>query len=156
MDQNKINRRQFFESSGNLLLTGLGVSVFASLLASCGKDKNPTGPGSDNGTSEKSFTVNLSENPALQQVGGYKTFRLGGTPVILFRISETTFKTLSLVCTHQGCTIDWQAPNNKFDCACHGSQFDKDGKVLRGPAARSLDSFRTEFKSETNQVIIYY
>lgn len=155
MKDHKITRRQFFESSGNLLLTGLGVSVFASLLASCGNDKNPTGPG-DNGTSEKTFTVNLSDDPALQQVGGFKTFQLGGTPVILFRISDTTFKTLSLVCTHQGCTIDWQSANNKFDCACHGSQFDKDGNVLRGPAARSLDSFRTEFKSDTNQVIIYY
>jgi len=156
MEEHKINRRKFFETSGNLLLTTAGVTVFASLLASCGKEKSPTGPGDNNGTAEKTLVVKLSENQALQQIGGFKTFQLGSTPVILFRISDTTFKTLSLVCTHQGCTIDWQAANNKFNCACHGSQFDKDGKVLQGPATRSLATYRTEFDSMNNQVTIYY
>lgn len=156
MNEQNINRRKFIEKSGNLLLTSAGVTLFVSLLASCGKDSNPTGPGDNGETEEKTSVVNLSENQTLQQVGGFKTFQLGSVPVILFRVNDTTFKTLSRVCTHQGCTIDWQSSNNKFNCACHGSQFDKDGNVLQGPANRSLANFRTEFDSMSNQVTIYY
>ncbi|MDZ7292860.1 MAG: ubiquinol-cytochrome c reductase iron-sulfur subunit [candidate division KSB1 bacterium] len=155
---NKLNRRQFIETSGNLLLTGVGMSVLTSLLTSCGYKKNPTGPppGNNNGTTGKTFVVNLNENPALQQVGGFKIFELGSTPVILFRVSESTFKTLSRICTHQGCTVNWQPANNRFECPCHGSRYDQDGNVQRGPAPRSLSTYRTEFDAANNLVTIYY
>jgi cytochrome b6-f complex iron-sulfur subunit len=43
---------------------------------------------------------------------------------------------ISSVCTHLGCiiaTTEWG-----FQCPCHGSQFDRNGKVIGGPAPRSL------------------
>jgi len=43
---------------------------------------------------------------------------------------------MSLVCTHLGCIVS-ETPNG-FSCPCHGSRFDKDGKVLGGPAPRPL------------------
>lgn len=43
---------------------------------------------------------------------------------------------LSLVCTHLGCTVT--AIGDGFSCPCHGSRFDRNGKVLRGPADRGL------------------
>ncbi|MFK7901883.1 MAG: ubiquinol-cytochrome c reductase iron-sulfur subunit [Nitratireductor sp.] len=42
-------------------------------------------------------------------------------------------------CTHLGCipqTVDTQARG--WQCACHGSAFDKIGRVVRGPAATNL------------------
>ncbi|GAB0495812.1 hypothetical protein MMPV_007118 [Pyropia vietnamensis] len=45
---------------------------------------------------------------------------------------------INAVCTHLGCVVPWVAAENKFKCPCHGSQYDKNGKVIRGPAPLSL------------------
>ena len=41
-------------------------------------------------------------------------------------------------CTHLGCTVNWQPDQHRFVCPCHGSQYDDQGRVLHGPARRSL------------------
>ncbi|MCG9885385.1 MAG: cytochrome b6-f complex iron-sulfur subunit [Cyanobacteria bacterium] len=45
---------------------------------------------------------------------------------------------LNAVCTHLGCVVPWNASANKFICPCHGSQYNAQGKVVRGPAPLSL------------------
>eukprot|EP00593_Proboscia_inermis_P000219 CAMPEP_0171293392 /NCGR_PEP_ID=MMETSP0816-20121228/1614_1 /TAXON_ID=420281 /ORGANISM="Proboscia inermis, Strain CCAP1064/1" /LENGTH=211 /DNA_ID=CAMNT_0011764189 /DNA_START=36 /DNA_END=668 /DNA_ORIENTATION=- len=45
---------------------------------------------------------------------------------------------LNAVCTHLGCVVPWSAPNNKFMCPCHGSQYSATGAVVRGPAPLPL------------------
>ncbi|EKX34091.1 plastid Reiske Fe-s protein [Guillardia theta CCMP2712] len=45
---------------------------------------------------------------------------------------------VNAVCTHLGCVVPWNKAANKFCCPCHGSQYDKNGKVVRGPAPLSL------------------
>jgi cytochrome b6-f complex iron-sulfur subunit len=42
------------------------------------------------------------------------------------------------VCTHMGCTVPWNAEQNRFVCPCHGSQYNAVGRVVHGPAPRSL------------------
>eukprot|EP00931_Biecheleriopsis_adriatica_P030358 TRINITY_DN1789_c0_g1_i5.p1 TRINITY_DN1789_c0_g1~~TRINITY_DN1789_c0_g1_i5.p1 ORF type:complete len:224 (+),score=56.51 TRINITY_DN1789_c0_g1_i5:66-737(+) len=42
------------------------------------------------------------------------------------------------ICTHLGCVVPWNKAANKFCCPCHGSQYDENGKVVRGPAPLSL------------------
>jgi cytochrome b6-f complex iron-sulfur subunit len=42
-------------------------------------------------------------------------------------------------CTHQGCTVEWQGDDQRFKCPCHGSQFDRHGIRVEGPAERPLD-----------------
>ncbi len=42
------------------------------------------------------------------------------------------------ICTHLGCTVEWNQQQNHFICPCHGSQYDSQGRVVRGPAGRSL------------------
>lgn len=41
-------------------------------------------------------------------------------------------------CTHLGCIPPWDSRKQKFVCPCHGSEFDAEGNVLRGPAPYSL------------------
>lgn len=49
-------------------------------------------------------------------------------------------KALSAICSHLGCTVNWVPANDRIECPCHGSNFDKEtGKVLAGPAPRPLD-----------------
>lgn len=38
------------------------------------------------------------------------------------------------VCTHLGCIFKWSPEEFKFICPCHGSQFQRDGTYIQGPA----------------------
>lgn len=37
-------------------------------------------------------------------------------------------------CPHLGCALKWNKAEHSWDCPCHGSRFDEDGKVLDNPA----------------------
>jgi isorenieratene synthase len=54
---------------------------------------------------------------------------------------------ISLTCTHQGCTVAL-AEDGKFHCPCHGAVYDRDGKVLAGPAKRDLGRFEVRRREE--------
>ncbi|MGN0400797.1 MAG: FAD-dependent oxidoreductase [Acetatifactor sp.] len=42
-------------------------------------------------------------------------------------------------CTHMGCKLTWNPDDNSWDCPCHGSRFDADGKLREDPAQRDMD-----------------
>lgn len=46
---------------------------------------------------------------------------------------------IKAVCTHLGCTPDWEPTENIFHCPCHGSEYDIDGVNFAGPAPRPMD-----------------
>ena len=48
---------------------------------------------------------------------------------------------ISLTCTHQGCTVQ-PAADGTYLCPCHGAQFDRSGRVIKGPAERDLPRFQ--------------
>jgi Rieske Fe-S protein len=45
----------------------------------------------------------------------------------------------SATCPHLGCSVDWDSVAARFQCPCHASAFDADGRVQTGPAPRGLD-----------------
>ncbi len=46
---------------------------------------------------------------------------------------------ISAVCTHLGCTVNWDTAMRMFVCPCHGSRYDPAGHVAAGPARRDLE-----------------
>jgi cytochrome b6-f complex iron-sulfur subunit len=46
------------------------------------------------------------------------------------------FRAVSLVCPHLGCVVEDR--KDRFVCPCHGSQFNLDGSLKKGPATQSL------------------
>ena len=46
------------------------------------------------------------------------------------------FYCISSVCTHLGCNV--KHTTGGFECPCHGSRYDQNGRVISGPAPRPL------------------
>jgi len=64
---------------------------------------------------------------------------LKGEPFYLITKTDTIKDfAIGAVCTHLGCVVPWNKAVNRYCCPCHGSQYDEDGKVVRGPAPLSL------------------
>ena len=42
-------------------------------------------------------------------------------------------------CPHLGCALRWNPQEHSWDCPCHGSRFDEDGKLLDTPAQKNAD-----------------
>jgi len=90
-----------------------------------------------------------SEYLAAKQPGDHSLAQgLKGDATYLIITPEKTIESygLNAVCTHLGCVVPWSAPNNKFMCPCHGSQYAPDGHVVRGPAPLPLALAHTEVK----------
>jgi len=62
-----------------------------------------------------------------------------------------TYRCLSAVCTHLGCTVN--RADKGYHCPCHGSVFDDQGSVKSGPAPRSLSWFEVSL-SKDNRLLI--
>ena len=60
---------------------------------------------------------------------------------------------LSTVCTHLGCTPNWQETDRKFKCPCHGSGFRSTGINFEGPAPRPLERFKIGLAND-GQIIV--
>ena len=41
-------------------------------------------------------------------------------------------------CPHLGCALKWNSAEHSWDCPCHGSRFDKNGKLLDNPATGDI------------------
>ncbi len=77
---------------------------------------------------------------AAQYAAGSRTV-LPAFPAVLFA-APSGFKAISLVCTHLGCTVE--EVDGGFKCPCHGSRYDAQGNVERGPARLPLRQLRVE------------
>ena len=64
--------------------------------------------------------------------------RKGLSKVAVFKDESGDVQECSAVCTHLGCVVQWNAGEKSWDCPCHGSRFDTEGKVLNGPAIKAL------------------
>jgi menaquinol-cytochrome c reductase iron-sulfur subunit len=65
-----------------------------------------------------------------------------------------TFVVFDPHCTHLNCLFAWNPGLKTFQCPCHGSVFDIDGKVLAGPAPRPLDHMQFTIQNGTIELII--
>jgi cytochrome b6-f complex iron-sulfur subunit len=62
-----------------------------------------------------------------------------------------TFRCLSAICTHLGCTVD--RADHGYHCPCHGSVFDDQGTVKSGPAPRPLEWFLVTLSKDSRLLV---
>ena len=54
------------------------------------------------------------------------------------------YTVFSPICTHLGCACNWSEESKRFECPCHNSFFDIEGRVVSGPAPRPLDAYKVK------------
>jgi glycine/D-amino acid oxidase-like deaminating enzyme/nitrite reductase/ring-hydroxylating ferredoxin subunit len=64
--------------------------------------------------------------------------RDGMKKIAVYRDQSGQLHRCSAACTHLGCVVQWNNVEKSWDCPCHGSRFDPNGKVLMGPAIDDL------------------
>ncbi len=64
--------------------------------------------------------------------------RRGLNKIAIYRDERGALHERSAICGHLGCLVHWNPAEKTWDCPCHGSRFDKHGKVINGPANDDL------------------
>ncbi|KAL5581885.1 hypothetical protein UlMin_014327 [Ulmus minor] len=129
----------------NLLLLGaLSLPTAGMLIPYATFFAPPGSGGGDGGTIAKDAIGNdVIADVWLKTHGpGDRTLTQGlkGDPTYLVVEKDRSLATygINAVCTHLGCVVPWNSAENKFICPCHGSQYNDQGRVVRGPAPLSL------------------
>lgn len=138
-----VGRRDFL---GTAALTALTL-----LQSACG-DGQIGGTGPD-GTSGGTLVVMVSQFASLASVGGVARVDGGsGTPVALVRTGAASFTALSLVCTHQGSTVNITGAG--FLCPNHGARFSSTGVWQGGQVTTNLHSLPSSYDAVAGTVSI--
>ena len=132
-----LSRRDFFKLITNALLTIIGALGIGALFRFLNYQTEPP--------VKAEFDIGPAENYPV----GSRSF-IPDVPALLIH-NESGFSALSLVCTHLGCTVEQK--DNGFACPCHGSRYDTNGNVLRGPAQKPLRSLHVEITSDQHLIL---
>lgn len=136
-----IGRRQFVERS-------IGAMLGAALLSGCASLVTRTVTPVD-GT----LRLALVRYPELTAEGGsLKVLPKGASdPIYVLSLGNRQFAAVSPICTHLGCTVEIE--QSRLVCPCHGSTYDREGRVVRGPAEQALTRYRAAVTSDDVLVI---
>jgi Rieske Fe-S protein len=67
--------------------------------------------------------------------------------------SKENLSVFSSHCTHLGCKIN-KTENGRLVCPCHGSEYDLEGNVIKGPAYKSLEKVEFKLSSDGTRIEI--
>jgi cytochrome b6-f complex iron-sulfur subunit len=141
-----VSRRQFCAGACQVA----SCATLATMIAGCGGTSSPTSPsggaasilGVLDGRFSGSAVQVTTAGSALADVGGAVLVKSVAGVFLIARTGATTFSAIDAVCTHEGCTVTG-ADGEEYVCPCHGSRYNRSGKVLHGPAMASLRQYGT-------------
>ena len=131
-------------SRRNLLKIG-AISAVSFIITACTKavsgSSTPTSEPAveDTQTPSQGGEVVIAQVSALVAGEGFNFTANDGTDAILFKTKDEKVYALSRICTHEGCSVDFDLAQNKLICPCHGATYEApDGNVISGPTQRNL------------------
>jgi Rieske Fe-S protein len=134
-----------------LVLLGCGSSGDQRPVDAMPADAEPPVPCEDG---KVCIDVSRASSGTLAELGGSHRVSVPGDLLIIVRTTETEFVVLSAVCTHEGCGVRHTAGTTVVRCPCHGSMFDFEGAVVRGPAEAPLRVYESSFDAATSILTI--
>lgn len=141
-----MNRSEFLKVCGGACLSVIGIQ----LLNSCATEHMIQGQ-----IDQKRVKIHHSDFEELKDgTVKYRTRVLIQTaelnfPIAVSRSEKGAYSAILLRCTHQGGTLSTNG--DLFVCSAHGSEFDRNGTVVQGPANQSLKKLTIE----TDNTFIY-
>lgn len=121
-DKSDVSRRDFLSMASMGMVIMSALSLFAGIF----RMSKPTVRYEE----ATKFKIGKAEN---FPVGTVK--KLDDKGVFIFS-NDDGLHAISSVCTHLGCIV--AISETGFQCPCHGSKYDENGKVIGGPAPRNL------------------
>jgi cytochrome b6-f complex iron-sulfur subunit len=75
--------------------------------------------------------------------GSVLMFKFGSAPAMLIHHLNGQWVALTAVCTHLGCTVQYEPGPDRIHCACHGGVYNPyTGANVSGPPPRPLKLFK--------------
>ena len=139
-----LDRRTFVHHAA----TAIGATPIAAMLAGCAGIAARAVPVTNN-----SVRLALNQNPELTTPGGFLKIAPEGhdDPILVLVLQGGDFAALSPICTHRGCTVGIEG--TLVVCPCHGSTYNREGRVLKGPAQRPLSRYAHRVTADGELVI---
>ncbi len=72
--------------------------------------------------------------------------------LLLIRTEKGAYRALGARCTHLGCQV--RPGKHVLRCPCHGSIFDLEGTVIRGPAGKPLSRYALEVTENHMEIVV--
>lgn len=139
-----MERRSFLKDTCKVCLLGATTFSIAEFLASCGT----TAKGFKTSVTDNKIEVPLSLfDASAMQIISPRNYEY---EIAVQKNTDNTFQALLLRCTHQNNQLI--PTGSGYYCSLHGSQYDKQGKVKKGPAEKPLPSLTVE-TTPTNLII---
>lgn len=146
-----MRRRDFIKGTCRICLLGAATSALSNLAASCSSTAGITAgslkPAINNGKIEIPLSRFETSSFLVISPANYN-YEIA---VLKTTDEKTKYKSLLLSCTHYENQLT--VTGNGYACAAHGSRFDKEGNVLKGPAEHNLKELKTEIIN--NSLIIH-
>lgn len=142
----EVTRREFFR----IALTGAGACYAAAIgyplfkyLASPAEQAN----------SLTAVTEVTLEGANTLPKGSVLMFKFCSKPAMLIHHKNGSWVAFDAVCTHLGCTVQYQPERDVIHCNCHGGEYNTEtGKNISGPPPRPLTMYVTKI-SENNVIV---
>jgi cytochrome b6-f complex iron-sulfur subunit len=75
--------------------------------------------------------------------GSVLMFKFGSSPALLIHHADDRWIAMTAVCTHLGCTVQYEPQADRIHCACHGGVYNPyTGANVSGPPPKPLKLFK--------------
>lgn len=95
------------------------------------------------------LTAQFEDDKSFPRNSG-KVLKLEGELTGLYKDANGEVKAVSGLCTHMQCVLQFNDVAKTWDCGCHGSRFNTDGRVISGPATQPLKSIEVQNPDKSN------
>ncbi len=104
--------------------------------------KMVSGVAAEGGQAVKGLTRQLFQIPAeaAREIppGHGGVVLLKDKKVGVYKDADGNLYPVDIRCPHLGCQLEWNPDELSWDCPCHGSRFDRFGKLISGPAQEDI------------------
>jgi Rieske Fe-S protein len=132
-----MDRKQFVKQCGFACLGAAGFSILAQSCAGT-RQINATVINNQLEVPLSSFVVSGNKTTPYKRYVVVSSEQLN-YPVVVYREAENEYTALLLRCSHQYNELN--VTGEILSCPAHGSEFDRKGNVINGPADTGLRSF---------------